>query len=295
MPIPFACPYCGVETDVAEQYAGRSGPCARCGKTITVPSVAEEPPGAAAKTGPGVLIAVIVGLGILGGAIAFGAILLALLLPAVQSARAAARKSQCAGNLRQIATAVFEYRQRYDTFPPAYIADKNGRPMHSWRVLILPFLGEQVLYERYNFDQPWDSPDNQALASQIPQIYRCPEDPAGRSSDTSYLMIVGPRTFSTVTGPRRLGEFPDGAVKTLMLVETLGSGINWTEPRDLQVEQMSFQINAPVGKALSSNHPGGAHAAMCDGSVLFLSEWTTAEQVRAMTTIDGGEVTGPKQ
>jgi prepilin-type processing-associated H-X9-DG protein len=229
----------------------------------------------------------------LGVVVVCGGILVALLLPAVQSARQAARQTQCRNNLQQIATAIFEYRQRYHTFPPPYLADQNGRPMHSWRVLILPLLGERALYDRYRFDQPWDSPANRAVAETIPRVYRCPAAPAGCRGETSYVMIVGPRSFSTVTGPRRLGEFPDGAVSTLMLVETLDSGIDWAEPRDFDVGQMSFEINSPQGGGISSGHPGGAYAAMADGSVPFLSEWTAAEEVRAMITIDGGEKTGP--
>jgi prepilin-type processing-associated H-X9-DG protein len=294
MPIGFACPHCGAETDVAEAYAGRSGPCASCGETITVPAASSVArPATAKSTSAALVLGIVVGVCVLGVVVVCGGILVARLLPGIQSARQAARQTECRNNLQQIATAIFEYRQRYDTFPPPYLADHNGRPMHSWRVLILPFLGERALYARYRFDQPWDSPANRAVAETIPRVYRCPAAPAGSGCETSYMMIVGPRSFSTVTGPRRLGEFPDGAVGTLMLVETLDAGIDWAEPRDFEVQRMSFEINGPTGGGISSGHPGGAHAAMCDGSVLFLSEWTSAEEVRAMTTIDGGEKTGP--
>jgi len=295
MPIRFACPHCGAETDVAEAYAGRSGPCASCGQPITVPAAGSVArPAAAKSTSAALVLGIVVGVCVLGVVVVCGGILVALLLPAVQSARQAARQTECRNNLQQIATAIFEYRQRYDTFPPPYLADQNGRPIHSWRVLILPFLGERALYDRYRFDEPWDSPANRAVAETIPRVYRCPAAAAGSGGETSYVMITGPRSFSTVTGPRRrLSEFPDGAVRTLMLVETLDSGIDWAEPRDFEVGQMRFEINGPQRGGISSGHPGGAHAAMCDGSVLFLSEWTTAEQVRAMTTIDGGEKTGP--
>jgi prepilin-type processing-associated H-X9-DG protein len=222
-----------------------------------------------------------------------GVILVRSLMPVVEGAGGPARKTQCANNLRQIAAAVFAYRQRYDAFPPAYVADRHGRPMHSWRVLILPFLGHRPLYDRYDFNQPWNGLDNLALAGKMPEVYRCPDDSTGRSSATSYLMIVGPGTVSTLTAPPRLGDIPDGAANTLMLVEMMNSGIDWLEPRDLEVDESSLEINDPAGGGIRSRHPGGVNAAMCDGSVRFLSEWTIGEDVRAMTTIDGGEITGP--
>lgn len=292
MPIPFTCPHCGARTDVAEEYAGQSGPCAHCGKTITVAREGAVPASAAPKRVSRLLVPAVVSVCVLGVAVVCGGVLLRLLMPRVQSARRAERQIQCAANLQQIATAVFAYRQRYDVFPPPCVADENGRPMHSWRVLILPFLGHRALYDQYDFSQPWDSSHNLALAGMIPDVYRCPDDPTG-GNETSYLMIVGPGTFSTVTGPRQLGEFPDGAVNTLMLVETFHSGIRWTQPRDLDARQASFEINDPAGGIIRSRHPGGVNAAMCDGSVQFLSQWTAVEDVRAMTTIDGGEVFDP--
>ena len=300
MPIPFTCPHCGTRTDVAERLAGRSGPCGNCGKTITVPPAGTISGGTAAKDSSSGLAGVAAGLGVplvvvlgfLSVVLVCGGILVALLLPAVQSARQTGRRTQCKNNLQNIATAVFQYRLHYDVFPPPYIADPNGRPMHSWRMLILPFMGEQTLYDRYNLDQPWDGPDNLALAGMIPQIYRCPDDSQGPATETSYLMIVGPGTFSSVTGPRQIDEFPDGPVNTLMLVETAGSGIGWTQPRDYEVLRSSLGVNDPAGGGISSRHGGGANAAMCEGSVVFLNEWNTAEDVRAMATIAGGEGVG---
>ncbi|MFN0054259.1 MAG: DUF1559 domain-containing protein, partial [Planctomycetales bacterium] len=77
-----------------------------------------------------------------------GGILAALLLPAVQQAREAARRTQCKNNLHQIGLALHNYHDAFNSFPPAYIPDASGRPMHSWRVLILPFLDQAPLYQR---------------------------------------------------------------------------------------------------------------------------------------------------
>src|SRR5579872_5845935 len=73
--------------------------------------------------------------------------------PAIQSARDAARRTMCLNNLHSIGLALFNYSADYGSLPPAYIADETGRPMHSWRVLLLPYLGHQELYDAYNFSE----------------------------------------------------------------------------------------------------------------------------------------------
>jgi len=291
MPIPFTCPHCGLQTNVADEYAGQSGPCAGCGKTITVPPRMQAP--GYAPPAPPSKRSMSVGLIVLLVVVAFffcSGIPIALLLPAVQAAREAARRSQCSNNLKQLALAMHNYHDVYQCFPPAYIADEDGRPMHSWRVLILPFVESSALYEQYNFDEPWDSPGNLALADLMPQVYRCPSDSPSLPSETSYAMIVGPGTMfdgRTVTGVSRI---MDGTSNTIMFVEATGSGINWLEPRDLDVEQLPFQINSPTGTGIRSHHPGGVNVALCDGSVRFLPDTINPQTLKALITIAGGEV-----
>ena len=83
----------------------------------------------------------------------FLALLVALLLPAIQAPREVVTPARCVNNMRHIGIALQNYHDTYKSFPPAYVADENGRPMHSWRVLILPFLEENGLYEKYDFDE----------------------------------------------------------------------------------------------------------------------------------------------
>ena len=64
-------------------------------------------------------------------------------------------RSQCKLNLKQIAIALHNYHETHGSFPPAVTYDANGRPAHSWRVLILPFLENADLYKQYRFDEPW--------------------------------------------------------------------------------------------------------------------------------------------
>jgi prepilin-type processing-associated H-X9-DG protein len=299
MPINFTCPHCGTTTEAADQYAGRCGPCAHCGKMIAIPlpggmsspSDADRPQ----KRGLGAgWVALIVAVAVIPVLLVCGGVLLALLLPAVQAAREAARRAQCANNLKQISLALLTYENEHGCFPPAFIPDKNGKPMHSWRVLILPYLDGNTLYMQYRFDEPWDSPHNKALVLQMPSVYACPSAASFGSGMTSYAVIVGPHAFSPGPKGRKIGEFTDGASNTLMVVEVADAGINWMQPQDLNLDQMRFRINGGPGKGsarspeISSHHPRGANVAFCDGSVQFLSDTIDPETLRRLTTIDDG-------
>ena len=115
------------------------------------------------------------------------------LLPTVSSG-SPSKRIMCSSNLKNIAQFLLDYHHRKGAFPPAYVADKNGRPMHSWRVLILPDV-DPNLYAQYRFDEPWDGPNNSKLASLAENPFRCPSDVGdGSEHETSYVVVVGPKT-----------------------------------------------------------------------------------------------------
>jgi prepilin-type processing-associated H-X9-DG protein len=299
MPINFTCPHCGAATEVADQYVGQSGPCAHCGKMVTVPLPGGmSPPTDAGMTprqgmGTGAILAIVMVVVVVVVVLCAG-ILAALLFPAVGAAREAARRAVCTNNLKQIGLAMHNYQTKYQCFPPAYIPDKNGKPMHSWRVLILPFIdGGEHVYAQYRFNEPWNSPHNRALAFQMPREYACPtEGPPG--TETSYAMIVGPHTISDGPTARTRAAIKDGMSDTILVVEATNAHINWMEPRDLDAKKMRFQIggngNPNASKnEISSPHAGGANVIFCDGHVDSLPASTDPKQLEAMTTIDGGE------
>jgi prepilin-type processing-associated H-X9-DG protein len=294
MPIAFTCPQCGSQTNVDDRFAGHTGPCRTCGATVTIPGTptqpfaasAPPPPRSSSSSAPVLLIV----LGCGGMAVLLGIpIMIALLLPAVQAAREAARRSQCNNNLKQIGLALQSYADVHKTFPPAYFADENGKPMHSWRVLILPYLEQKALYDRYNFDEPWDGPNNRQLAALIPPPYRCPTDPTSgpASTTTNYAAITGPGTMFDGETSANFGTIKDGTSNTLIVVETT-AGINWMEPRDLDINQMTFQVNASP-KEISSHHPGGAQVVFADGHTNFLRQSMPAHILRALISKAGGE------
>ena len=163
----------------------------------------------------------------------------------------------CLNNLKQIALALHSYDQANGSFPPAYIADKNGKRMHSWRVIILPYLDEMTLYKSYNFKEPWDGPNNKKLLSSRPRVYSCPIDrcPAGETP-TSYLAVVGTNAAWAGEKPRTLGaNFPAGLSNTIMVVEVADSGIAWTEPRDLSLDALDGRRQAARADRVKPSRP----------------------------------------
>jgi len=296
MPIPFSCPHCGLETLVDDEYAGESGPCATCGKVITVPYHA--PGASAALSGPVVTrrtrmsvgLILLIAVAALAAAAFVFSVATVVLFPALGKARAVARQRSCEANLLKIGSALRAYEVDHGTLPPAYIPDENGKPKHSWRVLILPYLDEQALYQQYNFDEPWDGPGNSQLALRMPACYGCPADPDGRAlGETNYMVLVGAKTFFPDANATRSQDASDLSSTTIMVVETPVAGVTWLEPKDLKADRMQFTINDGFGVEMGSFHGGGAHVLMADGSVHFLRDITAADYLEGMTTIAGDE------
>ncbi|WP_435021626.1 DUF1559 domain-containing protein [Tundrisphaera sp. TA3] len=222
-------------------------------------------------------------------AVLFG--MIAWLVRIVDEARRSANSAQCVGHLAQIALALHNYHEVYGRFPPAYIADPEGRPMHSWRVLILQFL-EPGLYGAYDFAEPWDGPNNSRLALSKPNFFACPNGPdyGGHSNRTNYLAIVGPGTAFPGGRSTSLSDVSDPTGDTIMIAEVADSGINWMEPRDLDVRTIDAVDGGPKQPHISS-HDRVAHVVCVDGSVRVLPGSIAPSEARGLATIGGGEPT----
>ena len=220
---------------------------------------------------------------------------MALLVPAVQAAREAARRSQCDGHLKQVGLAMQNYHDVYKCFPPAIMTEKDGTPKTSWRVAVLPFVEAGPLYDKYNKNEPWDSPANRALTSEGRHFYRCPSDPTpSNAPQTNYVRIIGPNTIGGKPNEAvRLSDVTDGVSNTIMAVEVSGTDIPWAEPRDLTVDEFLALLDTRSGKAKASQHPGGFQALFGDGSVRFISDSTSREAIKDMLIRNDGKTVTP--
>ncbi|MGI9456005.1 MAG: DUF1559 domain-containing protein [Aeoliella sp.] len=206
------------------------------------------------------------------------------LLPALQDARAAARRTQSINNLKQLALAMLNYEATYGHFPPAVIK-KEGQPPHSWRVAILPFLEQQTSYEQYEFDEPWDSETNKKVLAQMPAVFRSSQGEKADSTNSSYFALTGHETvFADDLNPTRFADIRDGSSMTLLLVEAKRDvPVPWTKPEDIP-----YDSQRPLPE-LGGYYSGIFNAAMCDGSVRAISTETEEKNLRAWITKEGGE------
>jgi prepilin-type processing-associated H-X9-DG protein len=190
----------------------------------------------------------------------------ALLAVVFQAAREVKRSAECARNLKQIALAMHNFHEANRAFPPAAITDRQGQPLLSWRVAILPYLGPEgkALYQQFRLNEPWDSPNNRPLLDRMPAVFACPDEPRGRPPTTNYLVVVGPG--KVFTGKRKGVKIQDvsaGTSNTLMVTESNRS-VPWTAPQEITDNP------SPEAPQTGSKHPGGYYYAMADGSVRYM-------------------------
>ncbi|MGP0065542.1 MAG: DUF1559 domain-containing protein [Isosphaeraceae bacterium] len=219
-------------------------------------------------------------------------VLIALLLPAVQAAREAARRAQCTNNLKQIGLAMLNYESANGGLPAAAIVDKQRKPLLSWRVTILPYLEQKSLYDKFKLDEPWDSPHNRALLKEMPAVYGCPSrNLAGEPGLTAYRVFSGPGAILDPTRKTPLAQVTDGTTNTLMVVEST-EAIPWTKPDDLPFGNGRFLPQNPL-RGAGSRHPGGFNALFGDASVRFIKLSINPQTFQALITKSGGEIIAP--
>ena len=168
------------------------------------------------------------------GGWATAGILISLLLPAVNAAREAARRNASINNLRQIMLAILNYEAANRTFPPRAIQDKQGKPLLSWRVAILPYLEEMELYRQFHLDEPWDSEHNKKLIAQMPAVFDNPN--LVEPGKTNYLAPVGEDTV-LADKPTRVRDVTDGLSRTIVVLEVdADRAVEWTRPDDYEID-----------------------------------------------------------
>ena len=248
--------------------------------------------------------------------IAIIGILVALLLPAVQAAREAARRMSCSNNLRQIGIGLHNYHDTLSSFPIGalemrYLRNPDGSLRYpngvqiAWSALLLPFIEQTPLHDTIDFGKAFDGPENADAAATVLPIYICPTVPRdsprvqGRGA-IDYGGIYGERITSRNDPPKgtmlytkviQIADIKDGTSNTLIVAEDSG----WEDGQwinGLNLFDQAYPINdAPsFENDIGSEHPGGALALFCDGSVRFLAETMDLKPLAAICTRKGREI-----
>lgn len=185
------------------------------------------------------------------------------------------KKARCRANLSKIGRAIYTYYEQNQEFPPAYTIDENEKPLHSWRVLILPALGEDELFEKIKLDEPWDSEHNKQFHSKMPEIYRCPDHyeaelGAGKTPDpglSDYALVTGK---DSMFDGEKVPTFNDNPYQRTVVFERK-TPLNWMSPVDIPQEEAEKGVNKSA-KGIGSVHEGGANAAQIFNSPQFLED-----------------------
>ncbi len=212
-----------------------------------------------------------------------GGLLIPAYLPAIPASGEAARRAQCVNNMKQIGLAMHNHHAAKNVFPQA-VRDKDGKPLLSWRVAILPYIEQQELYNKFHLDEPWDSEHNKALIKEMPAVYLCPSRAKAEPFTTSYRTFVGKGALFDEKEDTGLQVVTDGTSNTILVVEAKDA-VTWTKPDDIK-----FDPEAKGLQGADSNHPGGFNALFADGSVRFIKKSINELVWRALITRAGGEV-----
>lgn len=167
--------------------------------------------------------------------VALGVLFVSAMLPNVHVHRTPRAETVCQNNLRQIALAIHSYESDHGNLPESRVLGPNQKPLHSWRVLILPYLEEDLLYEQYRFDEPWDGPNNRKLHNQMPDVFKCPT--CDVRVHTTYKMVRGMGTAFVDGQSKKFSDIKDGTAQTGLLIEDAGNPVHWMQPTDLTLEE----------------------------------------------------------
>jgi hypothetical protein len=192
-------------------------------------------------------------------------------------------------NLKQIVLAFHNHNDAY-TKLPSDILDKDGKPLLSWRVAILPFVEEAKLYEQFKMDEPWDSPNNKKLIEKMPKLY-APVRVKAKAGETFYQIFMSEsnkadtdRALYAEHKPRyMIGNIPDGTSNTGLVFEA-GEPVIWSKPADLP-----FDAKKPLPK-LGGLFDGEFHVGFCDGSVSLFKKDADEKELKSFIIPDDGYV-----
>jgi len=245
----------------------------------------------------------LLGGGSAGSGTATVAVLAALLLPAVQQAREAARRSQSKNNLKQIMLSLHNYHDTHGAFPRGTVENENLKVEKrlSWQVSILPFLEQAALYNAIDQKKGWSDEANKRFSQSAIPTFMNPSVPR-KGSHTHYVGIAGVGEKAPtlpVNNPKagmfgynrvtRIRDIRDGTSNTIAVMDAGKDHGSWAAGGKSTIRALTKKpyINGPDG--LGGIHHGGANAAFADGSVKFISEKIDPAVLEALSTISGEE------
>jgi hypothetical protein len=183
--------------------------------------------------------------------------------------------------------AVANYHDVYKQYPPAVTYGPDQQSSHSWRILLLPFLEQRQLYERYSFDEPWNGPNNGKLAYEMPELFAFAGSyQRGESVSTNFVAVTGPKTVWPPDAAMGYLQVGDPHSNTIQFAEYNGPPIHWMSPEDLQFDAMSFIVGDPAGIDSQYLQPV---VGMVDGSLKRIADEVTPDELRAMCTANGND------
>ena len=156
----------------------------------------------------------------------------------------AVHHNTCRQHVQRITLAMLLYERDHGTLPPAWSVDAEGNALHSWRVLLLPYLGHDALYKRIRLDEPWDSEHNRQFHGEDMATYRCPSDPAAGPGQTTYSVVVGPDVAFQAGQGKPLADFGPNSDDMILLVERMDPVVaGWSR-------HARFPKQAPTGECM---------------------------------------------
>jgi hypothetical protein len=208
----------------------------------------------------------------------------AALGPSLQAATAGALRDRATRNLRHVGLAMHNYHAAQGRFPDTAIYDPQGKPLLSWRVMLLPYLDQEPLYKEFHLDESWDSEHNRKLIARMPEIFRLGSSEVLEQGKTCVQVAVGPETAFPDGHGLKIRQFVDGTSNTLMGIETADDrAVVWTKPEDWQYDPQ--QPAAGLGGHFGTGFLG----LMSDGSVHFLPVKDNDNVLKAIFTPAGKE------
>ncbi|MBQ9811837.1 MAG: DUF1559 domain-containing protein [Thermoguttaceae bacterium] len=200
-----------------------------------------------------------------------------LLVPAADAFGQANERVNCVVNTKLTTLALLRYQADHGTLPPAFTVDENGKPLHSWRVLILPYLGEEnkALYDQIRLDEPWDSDYNKRFHAHAPKIFQCPSNKKREEGSTTYSVILGENALFDASGVgkdlKALRQREGVDTNAQALVVERERPICWMKP-DEELDARSFRENAvALSEEPDCGHSWGVNVGFADGSVHYFA------------------------